>query len=93
MVSSLLVSLEDSLPVVGQDTRRDKLAAAGDALLQSTEKLAGALVEPTSTQISRRMATNTTGVLSPSHSPHLYCVGHSSQVDKVLEVVSKSCIT
>ncbi|KAG5278117.1 hypothetical protein AALO_G00095380 [Alosa alosa] len=59
VVSSLLGSLEDALPEVPQDTSGEKLVALGDAMLQSTKKLVGALVEPTTTNASKTLMTKT----------------------------------
>ncbi|XP_076118327.1 adhesion G protein-coupled receptor E1-like [Alosa pseudoharengus] len=59
VVSSLLGSLEDALTKVPQDTSGKKLVVLGDAMLQSTEKLVGALVEPTTTNASKTLMTKT----------------------------------
>ncbi|XP_041959431.1 uncharacterized protein LOC121718485 [Alosa sapidissima] len=59
VVSSLLERLQDALTEVPQDTSGKKLVVLGDAMLQSTEKLVGALVEPTTTNASKTLMTKT----------------------------------
>ncbi|XP_062388397.1 adhesion G protein-coupled receptor E1-like [Sardina pilchardus] len=59
VVSSLLGSLEDALTDMAQNTSEEKLVDLGDAMLQSTEKLVGALVEHTTTNASKTLTTKT----------------------------------
>ncbi|XP_062388361.1 adhesion G protein-coupled receptor E1-like [Sardina pilchardus] len=59
VVSSLLGSLEDALTKVIQNTSEEKLVVLGDAMLQSTEKLVGALVEPTTSNASKTLTKKT----------------------------------
>lgn len=62
-VESLLESLETTLPEVSEEASEEKVAAAANEMLDSSEKLVGTLVEPTETQIKKSVKTKTTGVI------------------------------